>query len=119
MDLNSWEFKAEFSLYEFATYCLDQDVELILLPMAWLLPAEYDGMGGPSMSTLKYWVARLFPLVEDGKKRTVVLCNRTGEEEGAVYAGTSCVFRVGGGDSQVLGVLGREEGILDMEVSLQ
>jgi protein N-terminal amidase len=118
MDLNPWEFTSPFTAYEFANFVLANDVELVLLPTAWLLPDEYDGDGGPSMSTLTYWIRRLGPLMEDGVSRIVVVCNRTGEEEGAKYAGTSCVFRIGGGDITVLGILGREEGVLNVDVAL-
>ena len=36
MDLNPYKFTAPFNDYEFATHCLDNDVELIICPMAWL-----------------------------------------------------------------------------------
>ena len=36
MDLNPYKFTAPFNDYEFATYCLDNDVELMICPMAWL-----------------------------------------------------------------------------------
>jgi len=57
------------------------------------------------MSTFTYWIWRLGPLMEDSVSGIVVVCNRTGEEEGAKYAGMSCVFRIGGGDITVLGIL--------------
>jgi hypothetical protein len=48
----------------------------------------------------------------------VVFCNRTGEEEGAVYAGTSAVCRVGNGEIHLLKVMGREEGVMVLDVEL-
>jgi protein N-terminal amidase len=88
--------------------------------MAWLLPPEWDETQPeePSISTLNYWISRLQPLVDDSKTRTVVVCNRTGEEEGAQYAGTSCVLQFGGGEVIVLGMLGREEGVLYIDFEL-
>jgi protein N-terminal amidase len=120
MDLNPREFQAAFDLYEFANFILTNDVELVLLPTAWLLPEEYyeDDRGGPSMTTLTYWIRRLYPLINDARIRTVVIGNRTGKEEGAVYAGTSCAFKVGGGEIQILGVLGRDEAYLTINTSL-
>ena len=120
MDLNPWEFKAPFSSYEYANYILRNDITLVLLPMAWLLPKDYDlsVSPAPSMSTLHYWVGRLEPLIDDPKIRIVVICNRTGEEEEAVYAGTSCVLRVGAGNAIILGLLGRKEEVLVIDVSL-
>jgi protein N-terminal amidase len=119
MDLNPWEFIAHPSAYEFATYIIQNDIVLVLIPMAWLLPPEYeDEYSGISEPTLTYWVKRLYPLVEDARSRIVVICNRTGQEEGARYAGTSCVLRIGGGDVTVLGVLGRMEGVLSLDVEV-
>lgn len=121
MDINPKDFTAPFTSYEYANYILkNKEISLILLPMAWLLPSEYDRTSPeePSHATINYWVKRLYPLVEDSKTRTVVVCNRTGEEEGAVYAGTSCVLRVGGGQVVILGMLGREEGVLYVDLEL-
>ena len=119
MDLNPKDFIAPFTSYEYANYLLNNQITLILLPMAWLLHSEYDrDYAGESTSTLEYWIQRLSPLVTDVKQRTVVVCNRTGEEEGAVYAGTSCILHVGKGEVDVLGILGREEGVLYVDVSL-
>ena len=119
MDLNPWEFIAPPSAYEFATYIIQNDISLVLIPMAWLLPAEYDDQhSGVSESTLQYWIKRLYPLVEDARIRIVVICNRTGREEGATYAGTSCVLRIGAGEVTVLGVLGRMEGVLSLDVEV-
>jgi protein N-terminal amidase len=119
MDLNPWEFIAPFSCYEFANYILANDVSLVIIPMAWLLSAEQESESvEPSLATFNYWIKRFEPLVHDAKTRTVVICNRTGEEEGAVYAGTSCVLQVGGGNVITLGMMGREEGVLSVEVAL-
>lgn len=119
MDLNPWEYKAPRTAYEFANYILANEIELILLPMAWLLPDDQDPSSlAVSESTLMYWIKRLDPIVWDTKIRIVVFCNRTGEEEGAVYAGTSAVCRVGNGEIHLLKVMGREEGVLVLDVEL-
>ena len=119
MDLNPWEFKAPFSAYEYANYILQEDISLILLPMAWLLPSTMDPESTePSQPTAQYWLQRLHPLIDDFKTRTVVVCNRTGRENEAVYAGTSCVFRIGQGKATLLGYLGREEGVLELNVEV-
>lgn len=119
MDLNPWEYTAPFSAYEYAKFIVDTNVSLILLPMAWLLPKGEDaGSLEPSESTFTYWIQRLHPLINDAKTRTVVVCNRTGQEDDAIYAGTSCVFRIGKGEVVVLGLLGRKEEILEVNVSV-
>ena len=120
MDLNPWEFRAPFNAFEYANYILENDINLILIPMAWLDPrTDPDDPQMPSHGTLNYWIERLKPLITDEKPRTVVICNRTGEEEtGAVYAGTSCAVRLGGGGFSILGLMGKEEGVLTVNLEL-
>jgi protein N-terminal amidase len=121
MDLNPWEFKAPFSAYEYANYILKNDITLILIPMAWLHPRSQplDNDKLPCHQTLQYWIDRLTPLIDDETLRTVVTCNRTGQEDGgAVYAGTSCALQFGAGEVNVLGVLGRQEGVLTVNLDV-
>lgn len=63
----------------------------------------------PDMETLSYWLARLEPLIraEQTGEIIVVICNRTGVEDDAVYAGTSAVLGIEDGEVKVYGVLGR------------
>jgi protein N-terminal amidase len=123
MDLNPKEYKSP-TAYEYPTFLLsnpqDLQIPLILLPMAWLRhPHSPDSTdSGPGEMTLKYWIQRLEPLVWDQQRRWVVICNRTGGEEEAVYAGTSCVLQVGRGKVDVHGLLGREVGCIDLEIDI-
>lgn len=63
------------------------------------------------METLAYWVARLEPLIrnEGEQEIIVVFANRSGVEDDAVYAGTSCVLGIQSGEVKLYGVLGRGE----------
>lgn len=63
------------------------------------------------METLSYWLARLEPVIraETEGEIIVVLCNRCGTEDDVVYAGTSAVFGIHGGEVEVYGILGRGE----------
>lgn len=63
------------------------------------------------METLSYWLARLEPLIraEADGEIIVVLANRCGTEEEAVYAGTSAVLGICDGEVRVYGILGRGE----------
>lgn len=36
MDLNPYKFEAPFNKFEFSNYCLNNDVKLVICPMAWL-----------------------------------------------------------------------------------
>lgn len=83
--------------------------------MAWLTREDARSFSRqpkePDMDTLSYWLARLEPLIRAETKGEiiVVMANRTGVEEEAVYAGTSCVLGINAGEVKVYGILGRGE----------
>lgn len=51
------------------------------------------------METLMHWISRLEPIIqkESEEEVIVVFANRTGIEDGVVYAGTSAVIGIKGG----------------------
>jgi protein N-terminal amidase len=63
------------------------------------------------METLSYWVSRLEPIIRaEGEDEIIVIfANRSGTEGSAVYAGTSAVLGIQGGEVKVYGILGRGE----------
>ncbi|KAG2172045.1 hypothetical protein INT43_001522, partial [Umbelopsis isabellina] len=92
MDLNPYQFKAEFHEFEFAKYHLEHKTELLLCCMSWV--ASKHDPEDQVMSTIEYWAIRLSPLIGhklDGKV-VLVASNRHGTEEGVTYAGASCVM---------------------------
>ncbi|KAI9687487.1 MAG: Carbon-nitrogen hydrolase [Bathelium mastoideum] len=133
MDINPHRFTAPWSAFELATHARQTRAQSVILSMAWLVPAsvpraeweaELSARGEePDVETLGYWVKRLEPLVgneEDGQegKGVLVCCaNRTGIEEEACYAGSSVVMRLGRGEVEILGMLGKgEERVLMVDV---
>lgn len=85
------------------------------MSMAWLTREEARSYSRapkqPDMDTLSYWLSRLEPLIRaemDGEI-IVVLANRCGTEDDAVYAGTSTVLGIDAGEVKVYGILGRGE----------
>ncbi|KJR83788.1 amidase [Sporothrix schenckii 1099-18] len=110
MDL---KFEAPWNAFEFAYHILEVQANLVILTMSWLtresahtfsqLPQE------PDFPTLEYWVQRLEPIIrkESEEEIIVVLCNRSGTERDAVYAGTSTVLGIKNGEVNLYGVLGR------------
>lgn len=110
MDLNPDRLATAWSLedgpYEVADHCVRTKTNVLLLLNSWLLspqastPVEDDDN---DWDTLEYWAARLRPLwVEDPgrdlslepRETVVVVCNRSGEENGKSFAGTSALFRL-------------------------
>ena len=88
MDIDPYQFKADYNLYECATYFQTQQVELVLFPTNWSMNKDLKE---------QYWINRMFPLTTDGggNNRCVFLaCNRVGVEGGANYFGRSCVVQL-------------------------
>lgn len=121
--------------YEIAEYCIENNVDTLVLLCAWLRSTYFDELGVDQPSdtnTLNYWIARLRPLWHAGTdKYTVIICNRTGTERGqfcvlmfkfydsidnvmgtgSTFAGTSTVLR-SRSDRQlprILTMMGKEE----------
>jgi len=115
MDLNPYKFESPWSAWEFAYHILHKEANLVILSMAWLTREDARSYSrspkDPDMQTLSYWLARLEPLIraETEGEIIVVLANRCGTEEEAVYAGTSAVLGIQGGEVKVYGILGRGE----------
>lgn len=63
------------------------------------------------METLMHWISRLEPIIqrESDEEVIVVFANRTGHEDGVVYAGSSAVLGIKGGEVNVYGILGRSD----------
>lgn len=83
--------------------------------MAWLTRESKSSYcqtpESPDIETLSHWLARLEPVIraETEGEIIVVLANRTGAEDEAVYAGTSAVLGIHAGEVKVYGMLGRWE----------
>ncbi|XP_006462838.1 hypothetical protein AGABI2DRAFT_71992, partial [Agaricus bisporus var. bisporus H97] len=107
MDLNPFTdgWRSDAGPYELADYCQTSKTNLLVLLNAWLDPGIEDD-DEPSWKTLEYWVARLRPLWskckdspdkdehDPNKYTTFVVCNRTGEENGVAFAGSSASFHM-------------------------
>lgn len=93
MDLNPWRFKVPFDRYELASYCVDKEIDILAVPMAWLRGADGDNeepappMSDPQIHVINYWATRCAPLwrqrPDGSSKRTLfITANRTGTEAG-------------------------------------
>jgi len=115
MDINPYKFEAAWDAWEFAYHVIHIQANLVILSMAWLTrePAEtfLVNPSEPDMETLSYWIARMEPLIrrEEKDEIIVIFANRTGTEDDAVYAGTTCVLGIKDGEVRVYGLLSRGE----------
>ncbi|KAH6715418.1 carbon-nitrogen hydrolase [Leptodontidium sp. MPI-SDFR-AT-0119] len=112
---NPYKFEAPWSAWEFAYHILHKQANLVIISMAWLTREDARAFSRtpkePDMETLSYWIARFEPLIraENDDEIIVVLANRCGTEDDAVYAGTSAVLGIQSGEVKVYGILGRGE----------
>jgi len=116
MDLNPYKFEAPWNSWEFAYHIIHKRANLAVISMAWLTREDVayitDAPMEPDMETLSYWISRLEPLIrseDDEGEIVVVLANRCGTEDDAVYAGTSTVLGIERGEVKLYGILGRGE----------
>lgn len=147
MDLNPRPDPAPPHAYDLPTHVLKSGARLLVCSMAWLTHLNGEDLfaegvsGEPDLATVGWWVRRLRPLCgEDGDggdgggdgeragggegpgEVIVVIANRSGEEPGARYAGSSCVLGFGGegGVVRCWGMLGRgEEGVLVVDTGVE
>lgn len=110
-----YKFQAPWHAFEFAFHILEMESNLVIISMAWMTredPRKFTRMPNePDMETLTYWITRLEPLIrsDSDDEIIVVFCNRTGNEDEALYAGTSAVVGIHDGEVKVYGLLGRGE----------
>jgi hypothetical protein len=65
----------------------------------------------PDTDLLCHWITRMEPVIRAEMVGEIifVFANRTGTEDGVVYAGTSAVFGIQAGEVKVYGILGRSD----------
>lgn len=112
MDINPYEFQADFELYELATFWKDNNVDICVFCTNWTSSRDND----TPQELLKYWLMRLYPLLTSIKKTYFIAADRIGSERGTNYSGTSCVIQLSR-SYKILKVLGKsEESILSYKI---
>ncbi|KDQ25683.1 hypothetical protein PLEOSDRAFT_1078142 [Pleurotus ostreatus PC15] len=128
MDLNAqppYDWTIEEGPYELASHCLDSKADLLILLNAWLQSEKSSQEDDTDWSTLNFWAARLRPLwaesdnsndkpvlsPPDVRRTVVIACNRSGEENGVKFAGSSACFdmKVGSGRPRLLDAMEKDE----------
>ncbi|KAB5563163.1 carbon-nitrogen hydrolase [Coniochaeta sp. 2T2.1] len=108
-----YKFQTPWTDFEFGVHILRVKANLVIISMAWLTIQDARTFTTqpeePDVETLTYWVQRMEPVIraEGDDEIIVVFANRCGVEGDAVYAGTSAVLGVQGGEVSVYGLLGR------------
>jgi len=121
MDLNvrrPLEWRSLEGPYEIASHCIEENSNLLILLNAWLESPE-DIDEDHAWATMNFWAYRLLPLWEkqkgvptdDQRERNVIICNRTGNENGKKFCGSSCNFQMknSSGKPGLKHAMGRDE----------
>ncbi|KAI9344322.1 carbon-nitrogen hydrolase [Obelidium mucronatum] len=121
MDINPWRFQNPFERFEYATFHVESQADLITGSMAWVLSdneKKPQDSKLPLVGTLNYWATRMNPIIRAKQKRVIMaVCNRTGGENGTNFCGSSCVLEFLDGGASLLGACGyAEETVLVVEV---
>ena len=111
------KLETPWNAFEFGLHVFKAQANVVILTMAWhhrdpiLLDRHPEE---PDVDTLVYWVQRLEPVIRADREGEVivVLCNRAGAEEEAIYTGTSAIIGIRQHEIYVYGVLGR--GVADL-----
>lgn len=115
MDLNPHQFTAPFNAFEFGSFCRARNADIIIVPMAWLQSEPGSSNDGDELQLIKYWLSRIAPVIDNEKRTLFLACNRTGQEGFTVYQGDTCALLIDHGRIELLGKLGREEGLLTID----
>lgn len=110
-----FRFEASWDTFEFANQVVQVKSNLVIVTLAW--PTCQDprlfnrALQDPDMETLTHWVLRLEPLIRQNSDEEVIVvfANRTGSEDEVLYAGSSAVLGIKGGEVIVYGILGRRD----------
>ncbi|KAK9764351.1 hypothetical protein K7432_008215 [Basidiobolus ranarum] len=119
MDLNYSEPTKYFD-QEFATFHLNENTDLVIVLMAWILsnPEDRDPQE-PSWSNVNYWAARLSNLFHTPRQHPTyfVACNRVGTEQGTTFCGSSCGLKLDYPQPKIIDILNKsEENILLLDL---
>ena len=101
MDLNPYEFKADWSEMEFATFCFENDVDAIVFLTNWLDNEPNDLSKESILNILNYWLNRLTPFLNKKKHIYFLAANRCGKERDTTFIGCSAILRVGENSSLI------------------
>jgi len=100
MDLNPYEFTAPYEKKEFANFCKEKEVAIIVFLTNWLNASEddpemFEESEERSYDLLNYWLNRCSPLLDSKEKVCYFLsANRCGIERKIKFAGTSAILKL-------------------------
>jgi protein N-terminal amidase len=96
MDLNPKEFKAPWEAMEFSTFCLMNNVDVILFLTNWIDSEPEKNSKKEVLSIINYWVQRLEPFLVNKIYKPVyfLAADRCGKERETNFIGCSCALKI-------------------------
>ena len=101
MDINNYQFKSPWEKMEFATHCIEKDVDIIIFPTNWTDENPNDLTEDNKYELWNYWISRMEPFLKRNKKNYYkgknvyfLAADRIGHEKTTSFHGCSCVIQL-------------------------
>ena len=101
MDINNYKFISPWENMEFATHCLEKDVDIIIFPTNWTDEEPNNLTEDNKYELWDYWISRMKPFIKrnkankyKGKKVYFLAADRIGFEGNTHFYGCSCVIQL-------------------------
>ena len=101
MDINNYQFKSPWEKMEFATHCIEKDVDIIIFPTNWTDDNPNDLTEDGKYELWDYWMSRMEPFLKrnkennyKGKNVYFLAADRIGHEKTTSFHGCSCVIKL-------------------------
>ena len=101
MDINNYKFISPWKNMEFATHCLEKDVDIIIFPTNWTDEEPNNLTEDNRYELWNYWISRMKPFTDrnkankyKGKKVYFLAADRIGFEGKTHFYGCSCVIQL-------------------------
>ena len=101
MDINNYQFKSPWKKMEFATHCIEKDVDIIIFPTNWTDDNPNDLTEEGKYELWDYWISRMEPFLKrnkennyKGKNVYFLAADRIGHEKTTSFHGCSCAIKL-------------------------
>ena len=101
MDINNYKFISPWEKMEFATHCIEKDVDIIIFPTNWTDESPNDLTEENRYELWEYWLSRMEPFLKRNKKNKnngknvyFLAADRIGHEKTTSFHGCSCVIKL-------------------------
>ena len=101
MDINNYKFKSPWSKMEFATHCIEKNVDIIIFPTNWTDEEPNNLTEDNRYELWDYWISRMEPFIQRNKKNKFkgknvyfLAADRIGHEKTTDFYGCSCVIKL-------------------------